>query len=110
MKRAALAGMLLIVLGLGLAIAGEKATKLEIEDVSVAEKIKWAKATRVPLVDALRTALSHTPGQAIEAELESIDGRLVYEIEIVTADGRVVESYIDPQTGKLIDSGGKRDP
>jgi uncharacterized membrane protein YkoI len=107
MKRALAVGMLLVVLGLGVAIAGEKAKKLEIEDVSVAEKIKWAKATRVPLMDALRTALSHTPGQAIEAELESIDGRLVYEIEIVTAEGKVIESYVDPQTGKLIDSGGK---
>ncbi len=107
MTRVALAGTLVVVLGLGLAMAGEKAKKLEIEDVSVAEKVKWAKATKVPLVDALKTALAHTPGQAIEAELESIDGRLVYEVEIVTADGRVVETYIDPQTGKLIEAGGK---
>lgn len=88
-------------------MAGEKPKKTEIEDVSVAEKIKWAKATRIPLIEALKTALAHTPGQAIEAELESIDGRLVYEVEIVTPDGKVVEAYIDPQTGKLIDAGGK---
>jgi hypothetical protein len=25
----------------------------------------------------------------------------------VTPDGKVVEAYIDPQTGKLIDAGGK---
>jgi uncharacterized membrane protein YkoI len=89
-------------------MAAEKGKKVEIEDVSVAEKIKWAKATKVPLVDALKTALAHTPGQAIEAELESIDGRLVYEVEIVTSDGKVVEIYIDPQTGKLIEAGGKQ--
>lgn len=88
-------------------MAGEKPKKTEIEDVSVAEKIKWAKATRVPLIEALKTALANTPGQAIEAELESIDGRLVYEVEIVTPEGKVVEVYIDPQTGKLIDAGGK---
>jgi uncharacterized membrane protein YkoI len=75
---------------------------VELENVSDAEKIKWAKATKVSVVDAIKTATAHQPGQVIEAALHSIDGRLVYEVEVVTKDGKVVEIFIDPQTGLLI--------
>ena len=88
-------------------LAGEKDV-LELEDVSDDEKIRWARATRVPVTDAIRTAIAKTPGQVIEAALHSIKGRLLFEIEIVTNDGKVVERYVDPQTGMLIDLGAKR--
>lgn len=94
--------------GTGSLLAGEGDKKIEVEEVSVAEKVKWAKATKVPLAEALKTAMANTAGQAIEAEIESINGRLVYEVEIVTPDGNVVEIYIDPQTGKLIEMGDKK--
>jgi uncharacterized membrane protein YkoI len=60
----------------------------------------------VPLTDAVKTALAHAPGQAIQATLESLKGRLLYEIEIVTGEGAVVEVFVDPQSGKIIDAGG----
>jgi len=85
-------------------LAAELATT-EIEEVSDAEKIKWAHATKIPVMDAIKTATAHTPGQVIEAALHAIYGRLLYEIEVVTKDDHVVELFVDPQTGKLIQQG-----
>jgi len=87
-----------------LILAAEPATT-EIEDVSDAEKIKWAHATKVSVAEAIKTATAHTPGQVIEAALHAIRGRLLFEIEVVTKDDRVVELFVDPQTGKLIQHG-----
>lgn len=82
------------------------AQEIEVSALSPQEKVKWARATKIPLADAVRTALAHTPGQAIQATLESLKGRLLYEIEIVTGEGIVVEVFIDPQSGKVIEGGG----
>jgi len=93
----------------GLVLAGEQgSTELTVEDVSDAEKIQWARATKVPVTEAIKTATAHTPGQVIEAALHSIDGRLLYEVEVVTQDGKVIEFFVDPQTGKLIQPGDKK--
>ncbi len=80
----------------------------ELEEVSDAEKIKWARATKVAITDAIRAALDRTTGQVIEAALHSIKGRLLYEVEVVTKDGAVVEVFVDPQNGKVVDMGEGR--
>lgn len=82
--------------------------EIEVSAVGPQEKLKWARATKVSLADAIRTALAHTPGLAIQATLESLKGRLIYEVEIVTKDGTVVEAFVDPQTGNIIESGGTK--
>jgi len=91
----------------GAAHADKKGLR-EVEEVSAAEKVQWARATKVPITEAIRTATARTPGQVIEAELASFGGRLLFEIEIVTKDGQVVELYVDPQSGKLIELGEKK--
>ena len=48
-------------------------------------------------------ALTRYPGRMLEAELEFEEGRYIYEIEIVTRDGRVMELEYDGASGKLID-------
>jgi uncharacterized membrane protein YkoI len=88
-------------------LAAEKEV-IELEDVSDEEKVRWARATKVPVVEAIKTATMRMPGQVIEASLHSIRGRLLYEVEVVTHDGKVIELYVDPQTGKLVESGDKR--
>lgn len=82
------------------------AQEIEVSALTPQEKIKWARATKVPLADAVQTALTQTPGQAIQATLESLKGRLLYEIEIVTGGGTVVEVFVDPQSGNVIEAGG----
>ncbi len=90
-------------------LADEKGLKeLEMHNISDAEKVKWARATKVPITDAIRTATAQLPGQVIQATLESLNGRLLYEIEVVTGDGKIIELFVDPQTGNLIEAGGKK--
>jgi uncharacterized membrane protein YkoI len=98
----------LVLIGSLLAASAVQAAEIattELEEVSDAEKIKWAHATKISVTDAIKTATAHTPGQVIEAALHAIRGRLLFEIEVVTKDDHVVELFVDPQTGKLIQQG-----
>ena len=97
-----------VLMGSLLVASGGMATELgtkELEEVSDSEKVKWARATTVSVTEAIKTATAHTPGQVIEAALHAIRGRLLYEVEVVTNDDHVVELFVDPQTGKLIQQG-----
>jgi hypothetical protein len=53
----------------------------------------------VPLAELLRHP-SLASQRILEAELEYEHGRLVYELEILDADGRVRERYFDAATGE----------
>jgi uncharacterized membrane protein YkoI len=102
-----LAAMMTLLL-LPCALMAAEPNVTELEDVPDAEKVKWARATKVLVTDAIKTALAYTPGQVIEAALHAVNGRLLYEVEIVTKDDRVVELFVDPQTGKLIQQGASK--
>ncbi|MDO8606847.1 MAG: PepSY domain-containing protein [Phaeospirillum sp.] len=56
----------------------------------------------LPLKEILNRAETAYPGQLIEAELEDDDGPLVYEIKMLTKDGRLMKLLYDAQTGELI--------
>lgn len=66
-------------------------------------KAEMAAAAKVTLDQALKTASDKVPGKVIEAELEMKHKRLVWEIEVVTADKKVMEVHIDADTGAVID-------
>lgn len=56
----------------------------------------------LPLKDILARAESAYPGQLIEAELEDKDGAFVYEIKMLSGDGRVMKLHYDARTGELL--------
>lgn len=56
-----------------------------------------------PLSEVLQAALREQPGRVIEVDLDTDDGRHVYEFEIVDGDGRVWELEMDAATATLID-------
>lgn len=56
----------------------------------------------LPLTEILARARNDFPGELIEAELEDEHQRMVYELKIVTADGRVVVPLYDAATGELL--------
>ena len=70
------------------------------------EELPWYVRDSAPAVDittAMTKALAAAPGIIDEAELElRTDGRLVWEIEIVTANGREIEVYVDATTGEIV--------
>ena len=56
----------------------------------------------LPLVKILAIADQQVPGDVIEVELEDEHGALVYEIKILTGNGRVREVKIDARTGAVL--------
>lgn len=55
-----------------------------------------------PLGDILDGLLRDWDGQVIDVEFEEDDGRQLYEIELLGAEGQVVEFEVDAVTGELI--------
>lgn len=58
----------------------------------------------ISMEQAITAATAQFPGKVLEAELESEDGKAVYEIEIVNTSGEIRELEIDGQTGKVLSS------
>jgi uncharacterized membrane protein YkoI len=56
----------------------------------------------LPLVRILAIVAQQVPGDVIEVELDDEDNTLVYEIKVLTANGRVREVEIDARTGKVL--------
>ncbi|WP_415716954.1 PepSY domain-containing protein [Roseibium sp.] len=52
---------------------------------------------------AIEIALAEVPGTVQETELEKEDGKQVYEIEILTANGVEMEVEIDVATGTVLE-------
>ncbi len=71
------------------------------QDANVADMAKHAKVT---LDQAVKAAVDKAPGTAVEAELET---KPVWEVEIVGADGKVTEVYVDAETGAVIGTDAK---
>jgi len=57
----------------------------------------------VSLDEILALAQAAVPGQPIEVELEREASGWIYEIEIITLDGRVVKTFWDAKTKKLLE-------
>jgi uncharacterized membrane protein YkoI len=56
-----------------------------------------------PLHAILATAAQTVPGDVIEVELEEDDDVLVYEIKVLTSQGRVREVKIEASTGRVLE-------
>lgn len=56
----------------------------------------------LPLPRILDLAQKRVPGEVLEVELEKDDGRFVYEVKMLTPDGRVREVTIDAHSGKIL--------
>lgn len=91
-----LTGITVLFISAGLAIGhdGEDKNKESVQ----------AMAAKVSMEEAIHTAKTKFPGRVVEAELESEDGALVYEVEIVSASGETQEIEIDAQTGSILDN------
>ena len=66
-------------------------------------KAEMAAAAKVTIEQAIKTASEKVPGKVIEAELEKKHNKLVWEVEVVTAENKVMEVHIDADTGAVID-------
>lgn len=63
-----------------------------------------AKAAKLTAVEAIEAALRHTSGTAVAAELDTEHRNLVWDVEILTAGDKWRSVWIDPATGKVLES------
>ena len=56
----------------------------------------------LPLAEAVKELLIRHPGRLIEVEFEH-DGRDIYEVELVTEDGRLMDAEVDAKTGMILE-------
>lgn len=62
-----------------------------------------ARGEILPLSQVLQQVQRLYPGRVIDVELDEDDGLRIYEIEMVTPDGRYVEIEVDATTGTVLD-------
>ena len=62
----------------------------------------------LPLAQILAAVERELPGRLIEIELDDDDGRIVYELELLLPDGRVIELKVDARTGAWLSLEGAR--
>ena len=63
----------------------------------------------VSLEEILAAARDQTPGRVLNVELEERKGGILYELEILAADGGVWEMTFDARTGRLLSSRKEED-
>ena len=67
------------------------------------DKADMAKKANINIERAIHSATEKVPGTVTKAELESEHGPLMWEIEIVTKDGEIVEVHLNALDGQIID-------
>jgi uncharacterized membrane protein YkoI len=67
------------------------------------ETVEMAAAAKVTIDQAIKTASEKVAGKVVEAELEKKHDTLVWEVEVVTAENKVMEVHIDAESGAVID-------
>lgn len=60
--------------------------------------------------DAIAIALNAQQGTIVEAEKDEYNGRVVYDIEVLTAASEEVEFKVDAETGAILDKWTDDDP
>jgi uncharacterized membrane protein YkoI len=61
----------------------------------------------LPLRTILEKANAQFPGDLIEAELEDEHGRMVYELKLISPEGKIMKLHYDARDGSLISVKGK---
>ena len=56
-------------------------------------------SAKVPMEDAVKSALKAVPGKAAEADLGKEDGRTIWKIEVIDHNNKSQTVYVDAQTG-----------
>lgn len=57
---------------------------------------------RISMEEAMSIALERVPGQVVKVELDTENGLLVYEVEIITPHGIKNEVDVDVNTGAIV--------
>ncbi|WP_213271438.1 PepSY domain-containing protein [Hyphomonas sp.] len=70
------------------------------------QEVVWDARKRgeiLPLEVILATVLQRYPGELLKLELDDDEGYLIYEMDVLTRRGIVLEMEIDARTGRILD-------
>lgn len=100
-----LLGLMAVVVGVMLVLNGPAWSdqKGKGKKDEVKETIEMAEKAKVTIDQAIKTASEKVAGKVVEAELEKKHNTLVWEVEVVTAENKVMEVHIDAESGAVID-------
>ena len=79
---------------------GDKASRKERERTTIRTAVEQGQL--VPLPRILELAQNAVTGDVVKTELEMEDEKLVYEIKILTSNGRIREVEFDAGTGAVL--------
>jgi len=78
----------------------------EDDDARPDQEVVWDARKRgeiLPLEVILATVLQRYPGELLKLELDDDEGYLIYEMDVLTRRGIVLEMEIDARTGRILD-------
>jgi uncharacterized membrane protein YkoI len=70
--------------------------------VGKTQKREYSNLAKISIQDAVTAATKKVPGKVIEAELESEDGYLVYEVKVISPDKQVTEVLVDAGNSAIL--------
>ncbi|MFQ5992158.1 MAG: PepSY domain-containing protein [Nitrospiraceae bacterium] len=101
-------GMLASVVFLWSTLAWSQGNGAERDGEDTAEAaVEMAEAAKVTIQEAIQAASAKVPGKVVEAELDE-KPVVVWEVEIVTDEGKVMQLYVDIRTGAVIETMEKK--
>lgn len=68
------------------------------------ERVALLGKAKVEAADAIKAGLDKAPGRVVDTELRSKNGTVVWEIDIVSPEGKFTEVDVDASTGAVADS------
>ncbi|MBI3357499.1 MAG: PepSY domain-containing protein [Nitrospirae bacterium] len=66
------------------------------------QAIAMATSAKITIEGAMKTALEKTPGKVIEAELEQRRDKILWKVEILTAEEAIMAVYVDAVSGSVM--------
>ncbi len=97
-----LAGVVLTALIAVGGVSAQQAKNADAIRVKSGDAAGSAEKARISRDSAVNAALNAVPGKALETELESENGRLVYSVEIAQAGRHTAEVKVDAVNGKVL--------
>lgn len=97
--------MAVMAVGVGLMLNGPAWSAKEPKGPKGAELVSEATVT---IDQAIKTAREKVSGPVGEAELKRKDGKTVWEVEIASADSKVMKVFLDAQSGAVMSTEEKK--
>jgi uncharacterized membrane protein YkoI len=93
--------MMNLLVAAGLVLAAICAAHADDDDHEFAKRA-LEQGRALPLAAIIAKVRPQVPGKVIEVELEDEDGTLVYDLKVLSPQGRLQEIEVDAATGKIL--------